>query len=493
MTTTQRDTRSFWVPLAVCLGIGGLAFLTLVPMPFTGDQALFVVFAKALDGGAVLYRDIWDIKQPGIFLFYLLAGRLFGFDEVGVHTLDLVMWFGFSALLALALRRDLRRAWVAAIVPAAILGIYAMVVDASEVTQVENVVGPLLFAVAWFGLDPPSWGRRSAFLSGLAAGVVLLFKLVFLPIVALVWIAIVVYRLRDGEGWRVVLLRFVVPAAAGLAIPIAALGAYIVANDLVAVTRFTYFEYPPQEAGLAPRPLSRFVQSLTGYFLPLAPFLALAVYRLLTGRSGRGWRLSVLMAMWVVVSLALFLVQPWWSYYLYLSFVPLAVLAVQGFDDALERLPRRVLWPALAVLFLPAGALGVIRVAESVPPLVSGEGVVGMRSEVNVEYAQSVEDVDSVPSLAGKRVYVLGNPVILYLGNAEQAVPVNGWSPEYWTDEIWDWVTTDLETRSADYLYISDLDQQLAEERSPAFLAMVAAGFTVFADTPNGTWFVPSR
>ena len=42
-------------------------------LPFWGDQALFTVYARQLAEGAVLYRDIFDVKQPGIFLFYLFG------------------------------------------------------------------------------------------------------------------------------------------------------------------------------------------------------------------------------------------------------------------------------------------------------------------------------------------------------------------------------------------------------------------------------------
>ena len=38
--------------------------------PFSGDQALFLVGAETLHAGGVLYRDYWDIKQPGFSLSF---------------------------------------------------------------------------------------------------------------------------------------------------------------------------------------------------------------------------------------------------------------------------------------------------------------------------------------------------------------------------------------------------------------------------------------
>lgn len=44
------------------------------PQPFAWDQALFAINARVLNDGGALYRDAWDVKQPGIYLFYWLGG-----------------------------------------------------------------------------------------------------------------------------------------------------------------------------------------------------------------------------------------------------------------------------------------------------------------------------------------------------------------------------------------------------------------------------------
>ena len=100
MTTTSRPRRLELASLGVILVLGAVH----LPYPFGGDQALFTIGARELDRGAVLYRDFWDFKQPAIFWFYWLAGRLFGFDEVGVHALELVYFLLLAAVLLLTLR-----------------------------------------------------------------------------------------------------------------------------------------------------------------------------------------------------------------------------------------------------------------------------------------------------------------------------------------------------------------------------------------------------
>ncbi len=60
-----------WVVLSIIIIIGITKSSTILG----GDQSLFVVIAQLLDSGKILYKDIFDYKQPGIYLFYLIAGK----------------------------------------------------------------------------------------------------------------------------------------------------------------------------------------------------------------------------------------------------------------------------------------------------------------------------------------------------------------------------------------------------------------------------------
>ena len=74
-------------------------------MPFRGDQALFAVVAEELGRGAVLYRDHWDITNPGVFWFYQVAGSLFGFTEEGIRLFEWLWVTGLVVVAAEATRR----------------------------------------------------------------------------------------------------------------------------------------------------------------------------------------------------------------------------------------------------------------------------------------------------------------------------------------------------------------------------------------------------
>lgn len=61
-----------------------------LPFPFRGEQALFVTAAMEISEGGGLYTDFWGLKQPGIFLFFVAGGTLFGYTEVGIHLFELI-------------------------------------------------------------------------------------------------------------------------------------------------------------------------------------------------------------------------------------------------------------------------------------------------------------------------------------------------------------------------------------------------------------------
>ena len=58
----------FAVYNCAALAIIGLMGILCLPIPFMGDQVIHVLGAMKMDAGGVLYRDFWDLKQPGIFL-----------------------------------------------------------------------------------------------------------------------------------------------------------------------------------------------------------------------------------------------------------------------------------------------------------------------------------------------------------------------------------------------------------------------------------------
>src|SRR5467141_2357293 len=99
--------------LAAVLLIG----LIHIAYPFDGDQALFTEGALKISRGAVLYRDFWDIKQPGIFVFYLLGGLIFGFNELGIHVFELIYLLILGGVLLVTIRGRIENRSLSALIP----------------------------------------------------------------------------------------------------------------------------------------------------------------------------------------------------------------------------------------------------------------------------------------------------------------------------------------------------------------------------------------
>lgn len=192
--------------LLVFLSLCALAALRLFD-PFAGDQALFLIGSRMLDNGAILYRDFWDIKQPGIFWFYEIGGKLFGFSQEGVRLCELIWLLGFGVVLIVTLQRVLDNRWTAIVAPVAYLGTYFGCASFWEMTQVE-VIAPFPIYAAAFFLAREYEDRKTQTIgfavAGLLAASAVVFKLVF----ALIFIPLLGLRSRAGGRERAGRQRF---------------------------------------------------------------------------------------------------------------------------------------------------------------------------------------------------------------------------------------------------------------------------------------------
>ena len=174
-------------------------------MPLNGDQGLYFFGARLMSDGLVLYQDFWDIKPPGVYAFYWLAGTLFGFTATGLHILELI-WLSLAATLAYRLcaiaTNESRLAYLG---PLFTVGAYYVAATPWHLTQPDGLVTlPLSFA-SWAITEPHLRHRRPVYawiLAGIGAGL----SAMFVTASALVVVAFVLAALISSH-WIVSRIR----------------------------------------------------------------------------------------------------------------------------------------------------------------------------------------------------------------------------------------------------------------------------------------------
>jgi hypothetical protein len=350
---------------ALALGLVILAGGCFLAMPFWGDQALFTLYARELTRGAVLYRDVLDIKQPGVFIFYAVGGWLFGFTEVGIHLFELAYWVAFSVFALVALRPYFTTRWGPPLVPVFTVVVYYLYAGLLDPTQIEILVAfPLL--VAWWLIDQAvpgtSRGLKRYAGAGLATAAVVLLKYLYLLII-LSFLVYAVLRSRRSGIPIADIRRSVGAFLVTLLIPLLGVVAYFAAYGQLGRIWWAYFEFAPAAHMYTPRPFSYLKLGARRFMIGHAPFLILAAFSFvheLRQRSRPQLDLMAGMALWTASgAIAFVALQGWPEYKWPLFTVPVGILAVTGAETIVVR--ARSLSKQLRTLALAAGtALGVL-------------------------------------------------------------------------------------------------------------------------------------
>jgi hypothetical protein len=85
---TDQGSRAWWAAILIFVFFQALPNLS---YPIGRDQATYCVIGEGLLRGQALYRDLWDIKPPGIYYTYALIVKLFGQVMWSVGLVD-VLW-----------------------------------------------------------------------------------------------------------------------------------------------------------------------------------------------------------------------------------------------------------------------------------------------------------------------------------------------------------------------------------------------------------------
>jgi len=484
----SRDRAANVATVAAAAFVTAAGFVQL-PAPFHGDQALFEVVARALRDGARLYVDIWDNKQPGVFWFFLAGGHLFGFSEIGAHALELLWQTACALLLALALRPLFDRAALAAAVPLATVGAYYCATGSRQMTQVEALIGFPLFCSLW--LSRPGRGPWAFFFSGVAAGIVAVFKQVIAPIAVVFWILAVLRARRDQKEPLSSSVRFrLLPAAAGVLAALAAAAAWFAAHDSLGALAWNVFVYPLGALLVAqPAPRIRFFASGFWFLSRCAPWIALAVWGAFRGR--RDWLRGDCIG-WIAAAVVILGAQRFslWDYHFLMFVVPVGILAVRGIEAISTRTVVRVALVAAAcvpglILLAPKAAAWV-----PIAPGFDPEAVAVYQRAQSTYYldlgreSAFLGEPDALPG----PIYVWGDPRILLLSGRRQAVPLCGWAWEDMLDEPIAEAARQLAAAPPPYLYVSADARNVLRRRVPAILDWMKTVYEPLKTGGHGEW-----
>jgi hypothetical protein len=341
-------------------------------MPFWGDQALFTVFARELTQGAMLYRDLFDIKQPGIFVFYAFGGLVFGFNEVGIHLFELVYWLAFSVFALVTLSPYFTTRWGAALVPAFTIVVYYLYAGLLDLTQIEILVAfPLL--VAWWLIDQADPGTRAGLrryaAAGVAAGAVVLLKYLYLLII----LAFLGYAgLRAvRRGFPIAdIQRCLAAFLVTLVVPLLIVVAYFVAQGQLGRIWWAYFEMAPAAHLMRPRGFGYLIAGARRFMIGHAPILILAVLGCvheMRRRARPQLDLVVGMVLWGASGAVAFIVLQGWPEYKWPLFtIPLGILAVVGVE-ALGAMARSFGRKPRLLILAAGAAIGILTFAVGAP------------------------------------------------------------------------------------------------------------------------------
>ena len=86
-------------------------------------------------------------------------------------------------------------------------------------------------------------------------------------------------------------------------------------------------------------------------------------------------------------------------------------------------------------------------------------------------------------------IYVAGDPLYYWLSGRGQATSLNGWALEFFLDEQWDELASQLEASRAPYVFVSQGYSDLIGERGEPLADLIAQKYAVVSTSRDGTWY----
>ena len=474
----EPTSTGWWELPVVAVVLGGLSWMVMT-WPFWGDQAVYALIGRQMLHGQTLYVDLWDVKQPGIFLWY----GLFGFGEMGMRTLDVLMAFAFGGCVWALLRRRTPSPRLRRLLPALATGVLLLAAGPWDFGQLEMLsLVPATGAFALVAADPerePTY--RRIVLAGLCVGVVGVFKLLIAGVVGIALLVYLFARLRGGR-----IAASVVLTAASL-VPVLAALVWLFTQGALAETLHVWFVEAAQ-MGSAPgaRSLSRVGEGLGRFVLWMFPVVVLAAWQAATA-----WRrrdpLDLGMVAFLVADVAAVGTQFAWWYQWYFAAAPLVVLALRRLS-AIRWRPRTAIVLAVACLPMLAHAG-----AWALPDVLEGGGFTAASRERIDErvgrYTTIENEIAAADLRPGDSLYLLGDPLYNRLSGTPQPLRFDGWTFDLMTDDQWQEVASEITNGRPDVIMVSSDAASWVADRGRGVTAELSRDYVAYRTSAEGTWY----
>jgi 4-amino-4-deoxy-L-arabinose transferase-like glycosyltransferase len=193
--------------IIIALLLLAAGFLLLAPMltyPFGSDQGSFADVADVIARGGVPYRDVWEIKPPGIYYLFWAIFAVLGRSIFSIRLVDLLWTLAAASLLVAVARRiiSLSAATAGAFF---FLAFYALGFDFWHTAQCDGFASlPAALAMLLLLIAESRRSKLVAASSGLLIGLAAILKFTLGPLLIIPLAAALLSR---GEALRVRLAR----------------------------------------------------------------------------------------------------------------------------------------------------------------------------------------------------------------------------------------------------------------------------------------------
>ena len=484
-----------------------LALINL-PFPFCYDQSFFLLGAKEMDKGLILYRDFWDIKQPGIFYFYYYGGKIFGFTLVGIHLFELFYWVLFYFILLWFLQKFqiFKNPELSYIAPLMIVGSYYSFGIPRFFTQVEALVNLPLLAILiinYLFLKTKSYKSMWMLLSGICGGVVLFYKIIFAPIIIVFWLVLFVQFNRDYDYLPIrARLGYFALIPLGILIPWTPFLIYSYNNHLWELCLDTFFILPAKIIEYSEKAtLSQLYQAIKGFPLNLSLITPFAIIALLYIKKNNSFFIG--MVLWVLIGFIVILMQrtSWFTYHFQIFYTPNIFLALLTTDLILIKLSKitfntKIHFFLKVLIFILLNFFAIKKTAEKIKTLHNYNYAIkekdrislGLTDELNKKAYEASQYLNNQKS-ENCPIFSIQSPLIYYYTGRIQATSQNGFSIRLLIPEQLDLLLSELKEKKPCYLYVQKSQENYLTSKGEKIIFWINNNYQIATRDIEGTWY----